>query len=247
MLLPGREEDYVPFMDVRQTPITPLAGPRVVVTPDEAEAATRRIRAAAAADRDVFLQSQRAFPSWVRAYQEHRAASIFRVEDLDFAALARAWGLLRLPRMPELAAAGLDRSLGLGVDVDAIAFRDRAKEKKRRAERLAAAEADPKAAEAAAADRARKRKKNEEAWSGKHEREDVRAARRDKKRRRREAERESRMTDLEKEEKRKLDDMVAEVRRRNEEVPKTESKTPVAPVAARTDDDDDDGFEGFSD
>ena len=263
LLQPGREEDYVPFLAIRQTPISPLARPLVRVTAAEAETATRRLRAAAAADRAVFLLSQRAFPSWVRAYQEHRAASIFRVDDLDFAALARAWGLLRLPKMPELRRAGLDRALGLDLDLDAIPFRDKTKERKRQAERRAAAveagEGTAGAAEAAAAaERALRRRKNDEAWSGKHEREDVRAARREKKRRRREAEREARMTDGEKEEKRQLDEMVAEVRRRNEKAAAvagaTETKARDGPaITARADrgggspGDDGDAFEGFSD
>ena len=243
MLLPGREEDYVPFMDIRQTPITPLTTPEIQVTQEEAEDATRKIRTVAAADREVFLQSQRAFPSWVRAYQEHRAASIFRVDDLDFAALARAWGLLRLPKMPELKKAGLGRSLGLDIDIDAIKFRDKTKEKKRQSELIAAAAVDGTIAEAAAAERALKRKKNTEAWSSKHEREDVRVARRDKKQRRREAQREAQMTDIEKEEKRKLDEMVAEVRRRNEEArAETQAKSTSASGSKG-----DDGFEGFSD
>ncbi len=136
MLLEGREEDFVALLDVRGTPMAPLARPAVAVTAAEAEAATEAIRAQARADRDIYQLSQRAFVSFVRAYQEHRATSIFRAADLDLVELARAFGLLRLPRMPEVRAAKIeDRSLGLaGVDVDAIPFRDETKEKRRQAE-----------------------------------------------------------------------------------------------------------------
>jgi ATP-dependent RNA helicase DDX55/SPB4 len=40
--------------------------------------------------------------SFVRAYSKHEASYIFRLQDLDLVGLARAFGLLRLPRMPEL-------------------------------------------------------------------------------------------------------------------------------------------------
>lgn len=38
----------------------------------------------------------------MRAYSKHEASYIFRVKDLDFVGLAKSFGLLRLPRMPEL-------------------------------------------------------------------------------------------------------------------------------------------------
>ncbi len=44
----------------------------------------------------------KAFVSFVRAYSKHEASYIFRVKDLDFVGLAKSFGLLRLPRMPEL-------------------------------------------------------------------------------------------------------------------------------------------------
>lgn len=47
------------------------------------------------------IQAAKAFVSSVRAYSKHQATYIFRVQDLDLVGLARAFGLLRLPRMPE--------------------------------------------------------------------------------------------------------------------------------------------------
>lgn len=40
--------------------------------------------------------------SFVRAYSKHEASYIFRVKDLDLVGLAKTYGLVRLPRMPEL-------------------------------------------------------------------------------------------------------------------------------------------------
>ena len=40
----------------------------------------------------------------MRAYSKHEASYIFRVKDLDLVGIAKSYGLLRLPRMPELRA-----------------------------------------------------------------------------------------------------------------------------------------------
>ena len=44
----------------------------------------------------------KAFVSFVQAYSKHEASYIFRVKDLDLIGVAKSFGLLRLPRMPEL-------------------------------------------------------------------------------------------------------------------------------------------------
>lgn len=40
--------------------------------------------------------------SFVQAYSRHEAFYIFRKQDLDYVGIATSFGLLRLPRMPEL-------------------------------------------------------------------------------------------------------------------------------------------------
>lgn len=47
-------------------------------------------------------KSVKAFVSSVRAYSKHEASYIFRMKDLDLVGMAKTFGLLRLPRMPEL-------------------------------------------------------------------------------------------------------------------------------------------------
>jgi len=53
-------------------------------------------------DRELSDKAAKAFVSSLRAYTKHEASFIFRVADLDFHALAVAFGLLRLPAMPEV-------------------------------------------------------------------------------------------------------------------------------------------------
>ncbi|KAK1761071.1 hypothetical protein QBC47DRAFT_20932 [Echria macrotheca] len=222
MLHPGREEGYVQLLEVRQTPIMPLEKPPINITEDQIDRISAAIRAQAQADREIFQLAQRAFVSWTRSYLEHQASSIFRVADLDWPDLARGWGLLELPKMPELKGRGIDRSLGLDINTEAIPFRDKQREQKRLAE-LAQWKADKQAAVSAPAEEGAKRKKNE-AWSAKHEHEDVKVARREKKRRKREALRLSTMTEKEREEQRKLEDMIGQLRRQNAEARAAEAE-----------------------
>lgn len=68
----------------------------------EAEKLAESLRAISRRDRDTYELGVRAFVSFVRAYSKHEAAYIFRSKDLDLGATARAFGLLRMPRMPEV-------------------------------------------------------------------------------------------------------------------------------------------------
>lgn len=51
---------------------------------------------------DLLDQAVKAFVSFVRAYSKHEASYVFRIKDLDLVGVAKCFGLLRLPRMPEL-------------------------------------------------------------------------------------------------------------------------------------------------
>jgi ATP-dependent RNA helicase DDX55/SPB4 len=241
VFLQPKEEGYISFLEVRKTPIVPLLEPSLAVADEEASKTIEKIRNLAKADREIFLNGTRAFVSWVRSYIEHRATSIFRVQDLDWVDLAHGWGLLELPKMPELKGLDIDRSIGLGIKTEEIAFKDKVREKKRLAE-LEEWKAQ-KAAERAAgtdAERAKqeemKRKRNE-AWSGKAEQEETKVARRDKKRRRKEAERIGQMSELEKAEQKKLEAMIEEIRKKNA----------AAAAAAAAEGGGDDEFGGFDD
>ncbi|RKO85263.1 hypothetical protein BDK51DRAFT_13340, partial [Blyttiomyces helicus] len=53
-------------------------------------------------------KSTKAFVSWVRSYNEHQANYIFRFKEVDLASVAKAFGLLKLPKMPELKTAKIE-------------------------------------------------------------------------------------------------------------------------------------------
>ncbi|KFA78934.1 hypothetical protein S40288_00634 [Stachybotrys chartarum IBT 40288] len=230
MLHPGREEDYVKFLEIRQTPITALVKPEVATSEELARYATHKIRDLVRTDRALYDKAQRGFVSWARSYVAHQATSIFRASDLDWTDLGNAWGLLRMPKMPELRSWQGDKTLGIEMDWDTFAYADKAREKARQE----ALEAERSGAKDDQAVETRRKRKNNEAWSAKHGQEEMRTERREKRHKRKEAERMYKMTDEQKLEHLELNDLIAQVRRQNQ-----------AKAAAVKKDDDD--FEGFDD
>jgi ATP-dependent RNA helicase DDX55/SPB4 len=201
---------------VRQTPVEALKQPRIEVSDEEVTVCMEKMRAEVLKDRSVHEKAQRAFVSWVRAYSKHEAKSIFRIKEIEWQAHADGWGLLRMPRMPELKHAGDglwdgDSSLGLSVVWDSYGYKDKEREKKRRSELENPQPVDHEAAQSAA----KRRKEKRAAWSDKTSEQALRGARREKKSARREAERHSKMDEVEKAKERELQGMLAALREQN--------------------------------
>ena len=213
-LQPGREEDYISFLEVRKTPITPLTTPNVKVTNEDARAVTNAIRQTVLSDRAFNDKAKRGFVSWVRSYSKHQASSIFRVGDLDWQDLGNAWGLLRLPKMPELKMWEGDKSLGVVVDWDAYAYRDKKREGVRR---LALAEKNEPSARKDTVPLRPERKQLKRAWSNKLDARDEREMRRNKKRTKRDWDKWEKMTPAEREKHQELQRMIDEVKARKAE------------------------------
>lgn len=207
-LQPGREEDYVPFLEIRKTPINLLTTPEVKISEKDVQTVTERMRREVSEDRSLHDKGQRGFVSWVKSYSKHTASSIFRVTDLDWTDLGQAWALLKLPRMPELKRWDGDKSLGIKIDMSTFAYKDKAREKARLVALEEAMNAGPYVP--TAEQLAKKRERI--AWSAKHEAHDVKEDRRDKKKRKREAERVQNMTAKEREEEKELQVLLAQVR-----------------------------------
>lgn len=209
LLSPGREEDYVPFLEVRKTPVTLYENPAFRVTDEDAHNATEIARKAVLSDRSYHDKAQKAFVSWLRSYSKHQASSIFRVADLDWEALGHAWGLLKLPKMPELKNFKGDKFLGVTLDWDNYAYADKQREKHRQ-EALKEYQAsksggDSKKRPAAAGESV--------PWSQNAEKKREREQRRERKRARRDREKWDKMTEEEKQKVRETEAMIQNVRK----------------------------------
>jgi ATP-dependent RNA helicase DDX55/SPB4 len=212
-LQPGKEEDYVSFLEIRMTPIERLTQPDISVAPSDAARVTSLFRVMVRKDRALHDKSQKAFVSWTRSYSKHQASSIFRLSDLDWSDLAEGWGLLKMPKMPELKK--WDRnSLHLPeIDWDEYKYKDKQQERKRK-EALEDFKANgPKPKER---DNDKKRARST-SWSQKLELKASKEVKRSKKEARREHNRQAAMTDAEREQEAETKRMIEAVRRRQTE------------------------------
>jgi len=212
-LQPGREEDYIPFLKVRKTPVTPLKLAGTPISETEATDAASAIRKVVLTDRAFHDKAQRGLVSWVKSYSKHQASSIFRVTDIDWEDAGKAWGLLKLPKMPELKRWQGDKSLGMKIDFSAYSYKDKKREQIRQQELKEREEAasQPRV-EDPASQRPQKR-----AWSQKLDQRDEREVRRNKKQAKRDHERWEQMTPAEREKHLELQRLVEDVRRKTAE------------------------------
>ncbi|KAG9286965.1 hypothetical protein G9A89_001203 [Geosiphon pyriformis] len=148
----GREEVYIDFLKIRKIPLQKRPylltdslsfqstlddniddGVSETILPkvdQDNEIFLNQIRQLVATDRDYYDKGTKAFVSYVRSYSKHDATFIFRLKDLDLGKVAKGYGLIRLPKMPELK----DRPVefeNLDLNMDEYKYADKAREKKR--------------------------------------------------------------------------------------------------------------------
>nr|XP_003701478.1 PREDICTED: ATP-dependent RNA helicase DDX55 isoform X1 [Megachile rotundata]XP_012136629.1 PREDICTED: ATP-dependent RNA helicase DDX55 isoform X1 [Megachile rotundata] len=82
-------------------------------------------------DRLFFDKANKAFVSYVQAYNKHECNLILRLKDIDLGKLAMGFGLLRMPRMPELKGKSISSFEEDDIDINSIAYSDKQKEKSR--------------------------------------------------------------------------------------------------------------------
>lgn len=99
MLLPS-ETAYVDFLEKNQK-VHLKKLPCDEVEEDDFEI-TKKIHQLQLQDKDLFDKGTRAFVSHIRAYSKHECSLLLRVKDLDLGKMATGYGLLQLPKMPEM-------------------------------------------------------------------------------------------------------------------------------------------------
>lgn len=158
LLNKGREEGYVDFLQIRKIPLQRFEYPGSQGASDiatEAETLRAEMQTAILTDRDLHDRGVKAFVSSIRSYSKHEASYLFRLQDLDLVGLAKAFALLRMPKVAELKGKEkdiADRWQDREVDWDHYAYADKTREKQRKSELKAQQE---KRAEADSRKRAR--------------------------------------------------------------------------------------------
>ncbi|XP_055678638.1 probable ATP-dependent RNA helicase DDX55 homolog [Lutzomyia longipalpis] len=84
-------------------------------------------------DRALFDTANRAFVSHIRAYSKHECSLILRLEDLPLGRMATGYGLLKLPKMPEIKDTHTEEFSGPEGEIDfmGIAYKNPQKESTR--------------------------------------------------------------------------------------------------------------------
>lgn len=178
------ESDYVDFMDVKGLQMTEIEAPDVI---ELYKVFLTKVRTLMLQDRALHEIAIKAYVGFIRYYSKHAATSIFRIQKLDYIGIAKSFGLLRLPKMPESKYVPNDEMpkdgwLGGVIDMDNYAYADPVKEKIR----LETLE-EEKAKKIKDAKRRKELKVKNEAWSSKTEKKEGKQERREKMKRKREA------------------------------------------------------------
>lgn len=82
-------------------------------------------------DRLLFDKANRAFVSYMQYYQKHECRLILRLKDLDLGKVALSFGLLKMPRMPELKGLDLSSFHEEKFDINTIKYKDKQREASR--------------------------------------------------------------------------------------------------------------------
>lgn len=180
-----REEDYIDFMEVKGLLMKEMDPPKDVVK--EHETNLQSIRKYILADRSRHELAIKSYVGFIRYYSRHMASSIFRLQSLNYLGIARMYGLLRLPKMPESRFISVedmpeDGWLGEPIEMDNYQYADPLKEKSR----VDNLESD-KQNRIEGAKRRKELKVKNEAWSSKTETKESKQERREKMKRKREA------------------------------------------------------------
>jgi ATP-dependent RNA helicase DDX55/SPB4 len=128
-LSPG-EEAYVELIRRRGVPISSWSEEEEEEDIDD-KPSRLDLRSLNRADRELYEKSVVAFVSYVRFFSEHYCKYIFVFKKLDMVRLLHAFGMLHLPKMPELRESNLDGFDPDPIDPDSIPYKDEFREQQR--------------------------------------------------------------------------------------------------------------------
>merc|ERR1711972_534603 len=132
MLMPS-EASFVSFLEQRMVPISEMqALPELDGHKHSVEdVAINRAKKLVSTDRNVMLESSKAFVSFTRAYQEHQLQYLFPFKALDMGGLATGFCLLRMPRMKEILGRKINGFEQSDVNPASVPFKIKAQEQVR--------------------------------------------------------------------------------------------------------------------
>ncbi|XP_066153836.1 probable ATP-dependent RNA helicase DDX55 homolog isoform X1 [Euwallacea fornicatus] len=127
IILLDNEECYVNFIETNQR--VKLNRIDDVSSRDQIDDLRENIRRLQMKDRVLMELATKAFVSHVKAYSKHECSLLLRLKELPLGALAASYGLLQLPKMPELKNRDLsDFPIVNNFDTNNVPYRDKTRE-----------------------------------------------------------------------------------------------------------------------
>lgn len=126
ILLPN-ESAYIEFVSVNQK--VPLE--EYTQLDENTTTLKHKIQKLARNERELFEKGMRAFVSFIQSYRKHECSLIFQLKELDLCKLADGFGLIHLPKMPEISEKDKNNFKRLDIDTDKIRYKDKTREKQR--------------------------------------------------------------------------------------------------------------------
>merc|ERR1719341_89093 len=131
LLIGPSEETYIDFLAINQkVTLQQIAAPEDTI---DLLSETRKILKS---DRSNMDKATRAFVSFIQSYAKHECSVILKIKDLDLGGLATSYGLLKMPKMPEIKRSSIINFEDEKMDLNEVAYVDKTREKVRQ-EKLA--------------------------------------------------------------------------------------------------------------
>lgn len=125
MLLP-EEAEYVKFIELNQSvKLEPMEAPE---NPPKLLDKMRKLQLN---DRAIMDKATRAFVSFVQYYLKHECSVLFKLKNLNLGLLAMGYGLLKMPKMPELKMMSSDDFVPYEFNFNNVCYKNKQKEKSR--------------------------------------------------------------------------------------------------------------------
>ncbi|KAK9886414.1 hypothetical protein WA026_016693 [Henosepilachna vigintioctopunctata] len=129
ILLLENEEAYISFIEKNQrVALKPIENE---ITDEQIYSYIDQIRNLQLKDRALMEKATKAYVSHIRAYSKHECSILFQVKNLPLGAMASSYGLLQLPKMPELKNRDICDFQACDVDINSIPYKDKQREKLR--------------------------------------------------------------------------------------------------------------------
>lgn len=127
-LLPT-EDAYITFIKRNQK--VELGEIELNISSNDSDKCLQTMRNLQLKDRLLFDKANRAFVSYIQAYNKHECNLILTLKDLDLGQIAMGFGLLKMPRMPELKNRDISAFKEYDGEINLIAYKDKQREQKR--------------------------------------------------------------------------------------------------------------------